>query len=633
MKLFSFVLGIIIFVSFESSLIIDFQKLLQESSIHFPQKEGIIILTTETIEEAIKTYPKLAILMYAPWCPHCKALYPEIVKSLKSNEMKKMGLVFGRVDIEYNSKVAENYKVYGMPTILYFENGKRKETYGGGRNSDAIIEWFYKRIVSKEHVLNSLDEIKNYENPEEKRFIYFGNESQNLKEYEKFIDQERDIIYGWVKDYDLIKKYGKNPETVVLYKNFDDPPYVEIKNITSENLKKELDINAFPLIYDDCDQLMKVMFNKRIPAILLLRNGNDTQKTPNLDESFLSLAIKNRGTLQFCKSDLNSDFSKRIIRVANITKANAEKNEPTAVILDFVKGFNKWKFENFYTEFNNDNLKLFLQTWIDGKMKPPIRSEEIPESQEGPVYKLVNKSFKKEVMDNDLNVFVKFYSPNCPHCIKLKPNYEKLAENLKYNKNVRIAEYNLKENDFDEFQIRGYPTLVLFKAGEKDKHITYRGNRTVEDMMNFVISNLGNTEEIIKKKEEQKKKLEEEAKRKRKEEEEKKRKEEEEKKRKEEEEKKRKEEEEKKKKLEEEAKRKEKEEEDKRKKKEEEKKKKLEEGKNKKLEEEAKRKKIEEEKKKKLEEEAKRKKIEEEKKKKLEEEKKKKEEKKINDDL
>ena len=30
------------------------------------------------------------------------------------------------------------------------------------------------------------------------------------------------------------KAYGKTPETVVLYKNFDEPPYVDIKNITSE---------------------------------------------------------------------------------------------------------------------------------------------------------------------------------------------------------------------------------------------------------------------------------------------------------------------------------------------------------------------------------------------------------------
>ena len=572
MKLFSFIFGLLIYVSFESSLIVDFKRLLQDNRVYFPKKDGILILTSETIEEAIKLYPKLAVLMYAPWCPHCKALYPEIVSAIKNDEMKKMGVVFGRVDIEYNSKVQEEYQIYGMPTVLYFENGKRKEIYNGGRNSEDIVEWFYKRIESKTHLLKSLNEIKSFERPKKHKFIYFGNNPQKIKEYEKFIDEEGNTIYGLVKDEKLIKSYGKTDDTVVLFKNFDDPPYVDIKNITKENLKNELNINQYPLMFGDCDELIGLMFNARLPSIFLFRNDADKQKTPKLDKTFLSMAKQFRTKIMFCKADIESEFGKRIIRVANLTKVNSEKNEPGAVILDFVKGFNQWRFEDFFNEFNEKNLQQFLQDWIDGKIKPPIKSEEIPEKQEGAVYKLVNKSFKKEVLDNDLNVFVKFYSPNCPHCVKLQPTFIELAEKLKYNKYLRIAEYNLKDNDFDWFSIRGYPTLIMFKAGEKDKHIIYNGNRTVEDMMNFVISNLGNSEEIIKKKkaeekrkldEEKKKKEEEERKKKeledkkRREEEERKKKIEEEKKRKEEEAKKRREEEERKKKLEEEKKRKE----------------------------------------------------------------------------
>ena len=170
MKLIFFIIGIIICLSIESSLNIDYKSLFNDFSVYFPKKDGVLILTSETIEEAIKTYQKLAILMYTPWCPYCKRLYPEIVSSLKTETMKKMGLVFGRIDIEYNDKVQEIYNVYGMPTILYFENGERKEVYDGGRDSQSLIEWFYKRIISKTHLLTSLEEIKAYENPKEHKF-------------------------------------------------------------------------------------------------------------------------------------------------------------------------------------------------------------------------------------------------------------------------------------------------------------------------------------------------------------------------------------------------------------------------------------------------------------------------------
>ena len=153
MKIFPFILSIIISLSIESSLNPDFKQLLQDSSIYFPKKDGILILTTETIDEAIKTYPNLAVLMYAPWCPHCKAFYPEMVDALKNDELKKMGVVFGRVDIEYNHEVGNKYNVHGMPTVLYFENGEKKVIYNGGRTADKIVEWFYKRIISKTHQL------------------------------------------------------------------------------------------------------------------------------------------------------------------------------------------------------------------------------------------------------------------------------------------------------------------------------------------------------------------------------------------------------------------------------------------------------------------------------------------------
>ena len=60
MKSFTLIISILITLtlSFKSSLNIDYKELLKDSSVHFPQKDGILILTSETIDEALKTYPK-----------------------------------------------------------------------------------------------------------------------------------------------------------------------------------------------------------------------------------------------------------------------------------------------------------------------------------------------------------------------------------------------------------------------------------------------------------------------------------------------------------------------------------------------------------------------------------------------
>ena len=164
-----------------------------------------------------------------------------------------------------------------------------------------------------------------------------------------------------------------------------------------------------------------------------------------------------------------------------------QDNSTKIVLVDHVKDGNKWKFTEKYSE---ENLVKFINDWVNGKYVAPTKSEDIPKEQNGPIYKLVNKSFKKEVLENDLDVFVKFYSPYCGHCKRLAPAYEEMAKKFEGQKDkVRIAEFDMSSNDFELFPINGYPTLIFWKAGEKDKPIHYSGDRSVTDLTNFVLKN------------------------------------------------------------------------------------------------------------------------------------------------
>lgn len=121
-----------------------------------------------------------------------------------------------------------------------------------------------------------------------------------------------------------------------------------------------------------------------------------------------------------------------------------------------------------------------------------MKTEEDPgEQEQGKVYKVVYQTFKRDVLYNKLNVFVKFYMPNDTLCKEMESIYKDLAMKLKVNGNIRIAEYNLEENYFDYIKIEHYPTLILFRAGYKDKDelIEYKGNMDVNDILYFVLTN------------------------------------------------------------------------------------------------------------------------------------------------
>jgi thiol-disulfide isomerase/thioredoxin len=133
---------------------------------------------------------------------------------------------------------------------------------------------------------------------------------------------------------------------------------------------------------------------------------------------------------------------------------------------------------------------------------PGLMSAEIPLIQNQIVYQLVEKNFKKEVLENDLDVFVKFYKPTCIHCARIKEDWENTAKFFeKYKEKVRIAEFNLLYNNIKYLRIKSWPTIYLFKKGEKGIPMKFEGIRNKDNFIKFVLNNMNNKLNINKEEE------------------------------------------------------------------------------------------------------------------------------------
>ncbi|CAD8126271.1 unnamed protein product [Paramecium sonneborni] len=145
-------------------------------------------------------------------------------------------------------------------------------------------------------------------------------------------------------------------------------------------------------------------------------------------------------------------------------------------------------------------MKAFLERNIGKTQNEEIKIHEQSEiKNEGIVIELTSDNFDHIVLNSKQDVLVKFFAPWCGHCKAMAGSYKELANNLKDNNNILIAEMDWTTHQTSTVNIKGFPTLIFFKKGQdKPQQIQYESARTVEALTKFIDENssFGKKEEL-----------------------------------------------------------------------------------------------------------------------------------------
>ena len=104
----------------------------------------------------------------------------------------------------------------------------------------------------------------------------------------------------------------------------------------------------------------------------------------------------------------------------------------------------------------------------------------------GKVGDVGDQNFETEVINSTVPVLVDFWAAWCAPCRMLAPAVEAVAE--KYEGRAKVVKLNVDENmvTAGKYNIRGIPTLLLFKDGVIKEQIV--GN-TTKDTISKMIDN------------------------------------------------------------------------------------------------------------------------------------------------
>ena len=352
----------------------------------------------------------------------------------------------------------------------------------------------YQKYVNPLKLVNNLETLKNeYENSDDIKLIYFGNDENNIKFLKQFSIKDNEHVYGIVNDSNIINnyKYSKK-EQILLYKPYDDKIQY-LNDINEDNLKIFIENNSHPFIIDIKNGIDKI--NEKKPVLIYLRENSN-----NLYDNIIkNNSIKYHKKLFFLISDIKGNFESILINKFNFSIDDLKNNYKIFITENNTNYF--YNQTNSNNKINKNLTELSLSNFISNYMifnyTSGLMSAEIPLNQDNIIYQLVEKNFKKEVLENDLDVLVKFYKTTCKYCMQIKNDYENTAKFFeKFKDKIRIAEFNLLYNDIKYIRIKSWPTIYLFRKGEKGIPLKFEGTRNKDNFIKFVLNNMNNKLDI-----------------------------------------------------------------------------------------------------------------------------------------
>lgn len=448
----------------------------------------VLEFTDNDFANRIIEHDMALVEFFAPWCGHCKRLAPDYEKA--ATKLKDI-VALVKVDCTANTETCKKYGVSGYPTLKIFRGGELSNDYDGPRTADGIVSFLKKQAGPSSVELTTEADFDKFVGHVDASIIGFFEKSGSVSEAEflKLAAAQRDN-YRFAHTFvpSLLEKQG-GKEVVVIFRpkhlanKFEESTVVYNGEITSPNLKEFVQDQIFGL----CPHMTE--------------DNKDRMKGKDLMVAYYDVDYE--------KNAKGSNYWRN--RVMRVAKHFADEGQPLQYAIggfrDFASSLSEFgldgagdlplvtirtvKGEKYVMkeEFTRDgkSLERFLQSYFDGELKPYLKSEAVPESNDGPVKTVVAESFDEIVNDESKDVLIEFYAPWCGHCKSLEPKYTELGEKLANDQNIIIAKMDATSNDVPaQYDVKGFPTIYFSPMGSKDSPKKYEGGREIEDFISYL---------------------------------------------------------------------------------------------------------------------------------------------------
>ncbi|XP_053350065.1 protein disulfide isomerase family A, member 7 isoform X2 [Clarias gariepinus] len=348
----------------------------------------VLELGDADFERRVAEHETLLVEFFAPWCGHCKRLAPEY----EAAATRLKGIVpLAKVDCTANSETCEKFGVNGYPTLKIFRNGEEASAYDGLRTADGIVSYMKKQVGPSSVALHSEADLDAFINVFDSSVVGFFSESDNLQlaEFLKASSALRDSYrFAHTTDLGIGQKHGVDKECVLLFRPphmssvFEDSVLTFTDSVSASTLRTFLRENIFGLCphltSENRDSLRSQDLLAAYYNVDYVRNPKGTnywrnrvmKVTTQFLSRGLSFAVADRDEFQ---EELEKEFGQQLSNGGEMP-----------LITIRTRAGHKYIMKEEFTR-DGKSLERFLEAYFANSLKRYIKSETVPETNDGPV--------------------------------------------------------------------------------------------------------------------------------------------------------------------------------------------------------------------------------------------------------
>jgi len=449
----------------------------------FGSEEDVLDLGDSDFNTRVAETETTLVMFYAPWCGHCKKLKPEYAKAAELMRTDDPPVALAKVDCtEAGKETCSKFSVSGYPTLKIFRNGEFSQDYNGPREAAGLVKYMRAQVGPASKDLLTVAAYENFLKVQEAAIIGFFEKESDLKGvFTKYSDQQREKFrFGHSSDPDVLAKVGEK-NAIILFRapqlhNKFEPDFVKFEGKTKEDLNEFVKKSYHGLVGLRTRDAAQDFKNPLVVAYYNVDYQKNPKGTNYWRNRVLKVAKEWADKVNFAIS-AKDEFQHEI----NEYGYDYVGDKPLVLARD---GRNQ-KFI-MKEDFSIENLQAFVNDLEEGSLEPYVKSEPIPETNDGPVVVAVGKNFDEVVTNSGKDTLIEFYAPWCGHCKKLAPIFDELGEKLK-GEEVSIVKMDATANDVPPtFDVRGFPTLYWLPKNKNDAPVRYEGGRELEDFVKYI---------------------------------------------------------------------------------------------------------------------------------------------------